>query len=264
VGGILYRPSDFVEGGAVPVDKNLLWKECRFDIFDYTKKDGTVAGRATTARIIYVDDDGAEYVQHYSVGAPERFAPSADGLSLVAVGASQSLSKSSNFSLLINALINAGFPPNKLVKRNAKREDEAEPLSVLDGLYTYNIGMPEPKRSGLAPRVVAEGEVVREKVLSVPSQVLKLPWEKKAGGKAPAEEAGDGDAITTKAIAFVEKNLVDGETTRQKIATAIFKDKELAKDPNKDKIAALIFKAEFQGALLANGYTVDGENISKA
>jgi hypothetical protein len=254
--GVSLKPSEFVEGGAVPVDRNLTWKECRFDIFDYTKKDGTAAGRATTARITYVDDDAQEFVQHYSVGAPERFIPSGDGKQLVAVGQAQALSKSSNYYILMNALINAGFPENKL----------GEDLSVLDGLYTYNIALPEPKRTGLA-RVAEEG--ARERVLSVPSQILKLPWEKK-GGKAPAkagkaapvEEAGDNDAVVAKAIALVEKTLIDGETTRQKLAVAVFKG--LAKDPDKDAVASLIFKAEFQGALLANGYTIDGEKISKA
>jgi hypothetical protein len=255
--GVSLKPSEFIEGGAVPVDRNLTWKECRFDIFDYTKKDGTVVARSTTARITYVDDDGAEFIQHYSVAQPERFTPSADGKQLVAVGGAQALSKSSNYYILMNALINAGFPENKL----------GEDISILDGLYTYNIGLPEPKRSGLVREAV---EGAREKVLSVPSQILKLPWEKKGGKGTPAktttktvvvEDAGDSDAVTAKAIALVEKNLVDGETTRQKLAVAVFKT--LAKDPDKDAVAALIFKAEFQAILLGAGYTIDGERISK-
>jgi len=260
--GVSIRPSDFVEGGAVPVDRNLTWKECRFNLFDYPKKDGTRGNMTTAAKIVYVDDDGQEFEQQYSVGDPERFQPSADGKTLVAVGVSESLSKSSNFYLLLNALINAGFPENKL----------SEDISTLDSLYTYNVGLPEPKRSGLAPRAVAEGEAPpRPKVLSVPSQILRLPWEKgksKAPGKAPVvdTEAGDdsGDeVISAKALAFVAAHLGDdGSTTRQKLATAIFKD--LAKDPDKDAIAGCIYSAEFAAALLANGYTVAGENISKS
>ncbi len=256
--GVSLKPSEFVEGGAVPVDRNLTWKECRFNIFEYKKKDGTVVGTTTAARINYVDDDGAEFEQQYSVASTDRFIPSGDGKQLVAVGAAQALSKSSNFYILLNALINAGFPENKI----------SEDISTLDGLYTYNIGLPEPKRTGLV-REPAEG--AREKVLSVPSQILRLPWEKKGGKGTPVkattktasvEESGDSDAVTAKAIALVEKNLVDGETTRQKLAVSVFKT--LAKDPDKDAVAALIFKAEFQGALLANGYNVDGEKISKS
>ena len=60
---ISLKPSEFTEGGAVPVDRNLIWKECRFNIFDYTKKDGTIVAQTTSARIKYIDDDGAESEQ---------------------------------------------------------------------------------------------------------------------------------------------------------------------------------------------------------
>ena len=46
------------------------------------------------------------------------------------------------------------------------------------------------------------------------------------------------------------------------LAAAAFR--ELAKNPNKDAIAGMIFKPEFQGALLANGFTLDGEEIAAA
>jgi hypothetical protein len=255
--GVSIRPSDFVEGGAVPVDRNLTWKECRFNLFDY----GGKAKQTTAAKIVYVDDDGQEFEQQYSVGDPERFMPSADGKTLVATGAAQALSKSSNFYLLLNALINAGFPENKL----------SEDISSLDGLYTFNIGLPAPKRAGLAAQPTTDGQATRDKVLSVPSQILRLPWEKKGGKatakpgakavKAEAEDEGDSD-ISAKALAFVAKHLDgDGNTTRQKLAVAVFKD--LAKDPDKDAIAGLIFKPEFAATLLQGGYTIVGENISK-
>ena len=258
--GVSIRPSDFVEGGAVPVDRNLVWEKCRFALFDYTKKDGTVVATTTSIELHLKDDDGQEFVQNYSVGDPERFLPSTDGKTLVAVGAAQALSKSSNAYLLLNALINAGVPENKL----------SEDISVLDGLYAHHIGLPEPKRAGLA-RVVAEGAVARERVISVPDRILSAPWDKGGKGKSKAtvkaaavmtEDEGDSD-ISSKALAFVAKHLDgDGNTTRQKLAVAVFKD--LAKDPDKDAIAGLIFKPEFGAALLQGGYTIVGENISKA
>lgn len=258
--GVSIRPSDFVEGGAVPVDRNLLWEKCRFTLFNYTKRDGTVVATTTSAEITYKDDDGQEFSQNYSVGDPERFLPSSDGKTLVATGAAESLSKSSNFYLLLNALINAGFPENRL----------SDDISTLDGLYTYNIGLPEPKRAGLA-RQTTEGETARERVISVPSQILRLPWEKGKGKTATktatvvaeAEGEDEGEDVTEKALAFVGGHLDgDGNTTRQKLAVAVFKD--LAKDPDKDAIAGLIFKPEFAAVLLANGYTVSGESISKS
>jgi hypothetical protein len=254
--GVSIRPSQMVEGGAVPVDRNLLWEECRFATFDYTKKDGTVVATTTAARIKYKDDDGTEYVQHYSAADPERFVPSADGKTLVAAGSATALSKSSNFYLLMNALISAGFPENKL---------DAD-ISTLDGLYTHNIGMPEPKRSGLA-RPVAEGEA-REKIISVPSQILKLPWENKGavkgkaapakGKAAPATTEADGD-VAADALALVAElvaNAPEGKpVTRQQVATKAIREK-------KNAVGKFVFGADFARTLTEAGYSVEGENIT--
>ena len=256
-GKVSIRPGEFVEGGAVPVDRNLLWKECRFDLFQYpARKDGTVVlgkdgqpAKSVSGRIIYQDDEGNEYIQHYSVGDPERFIPSEDGKTLVAVGSAQTLLKSSNFYLLMNALINAGFPENRL----------DEDISTLDSLYTYNIGIPEPKRTGLVREAPAEG--ARERILSVPSQIHKLPWENKGKGKvAPVrgraaiaeEEAGD---TADETIAMVAMMLESAESiTRQQLATKAIREK-------KQEVAKFVFTPEFQVALLQNGYTIDGEEI---
>ena len=249
------RPSNFVEGGAVPVDKNLTWKECRFNLFDYTTKAGEVVATTIAARIKYVDDDGAEYDQQYSAGDPERFTPSKDGKTLIAVVDGASLSKSSNFYILMNALINAGFPENRI--------PEDGNISVLDGLYTHNIGLPEPKRSGLVRTAPVEG--TRERVISVPDSIIKLPWEGKgkSTGKAPVKAAtkaapaeGDTGDSTVEAIALVTEMLVDAEkVTRQLIAARAIRAKNQA-------VAGIVFKPAFQAALTEAGFTIDGENIS--
>jgi len=248
--GVSIRPSEFVEGGAVPVDRNLLWGPCRFDIFDYTKKDGTVVATTVSAKIHYKDDEGTEYDQHYSAGDPARFQPSKDGKTLEALTASENLSKSSNYYILMNALINAGFPENRL----------GEDISVLDGLYTHNIGIPEPKRSGLVREQV---EGARERVISVPDSIIKLPWEGKAGKAAPAkkaavadtadEDAGDTDAD---ALAMVTEMLADADkVTRQQVATKAIRSKN-------QPVAKLVFSPRFSEVLTEAGFSLDGEEIS--
>jgi len=251
--GVSIRPSQFVEGGAVPVDRNLLWKECRFANFDYTKKDGTVVASTISAKIVYQDDDGTEYTQHYSAGDPARFQPSKDGKTLEALTSSENLSKSSNYYVLMNALINAGFPENKL----------GEDISALDGLYTHNIGIPEPKRSGLV-RETAEG--ARERQISVPDSILKLPWENKgkgaaktaappAKGKATAavEDTGDAEAD---ALAMVTEMLAETDkVTRQQVATKAIRSK-------KQPVAKLVFSPKFVEVLTGGGFILDGEDIS--
>jgi len=242
------RPSEFVEGGAVPVDRNLLWGPCRFNLFDYTKKDGTVVATTVAAKIHYKDDEGTEYDQEYSAGDPNRFAPSADGKTLEALTASENLSKSSNYYILMNALINAGFPENRL----------DEDISVLDGLYTHNIGIPEPKRSGLVREQV---EGARERVISVPDSIIKLPWEGKgkvAPAKkavaAPAEkDAGDAEAdaltMVTEMLAAADK------VTRQQVATKAIRSKN-------QPVAKLVFGPKFAEVLTEAGFALDGEDIT--
>jgi len=246
--GVSIRPSEFVEGGAVPVDRNLLWKECRFVLYDYKRKDGSVAATTIAAVIKFVDDDGAEYEQAYSAGDPNRFAPSADGKTLEALTESANLSKSSNYFILMNALINAGFPENKL----------GEDISALDGLYTHNIGIPEPKRSGLM-RVAVEG--ARERVISVPDSIIKLPWENKGKGAtkgkaAAAPDEGDAGDAEADALAMVTEMLADADkVTRQQVATKAIRSKN-------QPVAKLVFSPKFAEVLTGSGFSLDGEEIS--
>ena len=253
--GVSIRPSDFVEGGAVPIDRNLLWKECRFALFDYTKKSGEVVATTCAARITYQDDDGTDYVQHYSVGDPERFLPSADGKTLDPQGSAVALSQSSNFYILLNALVSAGFPEDKL----------EEDISTLDGLYAHHIGVPEPKRSGLVRQAPAEGTAARDRFISVPDQILKLPWEGKGKGKVAAGKgktaapaaAPSGDVVA-EAVAVVAAMLEDSDSvTRQQVATKAIRDK-------RPDLAKVVYQDEFQVALLADGMSLDGEEITKS
>jgi hypothetical protein len=238
-----------VEGGAVPVEQNLTWSKCRFELFDYQGK----ANQTTAAHITFVNDGGEEFEQYYSVGSPDRFVPSKDGKTLVAVGAAQALSKSSNFHHLMHALVNAGYPES----------DIEEDISTLEGLVAYHIGMPEPKRAGLAPRPLAEGETQREKIISVPSSIVSMPGETKKGAKKASKSAGSSSEVLEHAVEFASSQVdeADGAVTLQDIASAVFSD--YAGD-DKKAVAKVIFQGEFMAAMTAKGYDVDGEEISKA
>lgn len=256
------KPSEMVEGGAVPVDQNLTIKAARFSFWDYNGK----APQTTAARLDLVTDEGVEHTQYYSVSSPDRFVPSQDGKSVVAVGSASSLSKSSTFAILMDNLVNAGFPENKL----------GDDISVLDGLYAYWIGVPEPKRSGLQ-RTEEQQKRSEGKVILVPSQIHSLPWEKKgvkaapaskpaaktqaAPASVPASEPEDSD-IAAKAIEFASSVInQSGATTMQNIAVKVFQD--LAKDPDRDAIATYLFSPEANAGLLAAGYKINGQTITK-
>jgi len=264
--GVSIRPSQFVEGGAVPVDRNLLWKECRFNLFDYTKRDGTVVATTTAAKIVYQDDEGTEYEQQYSAASMDRFLPDEDGKGVHPASMTEAefknlseeeqgqyrLPKSSNFSVLMNATINAGFPENKLTG-----------IDALDGLYAHHIGIPEPKRSGLVREAPAEG--ARERVISVPDSIIRLPWEGGKGKAAPAkaktapvpaeteEDAGDAEAD---ALAMVTEMLADTDkVTRQQVAAKAIRSKNQA-------VAKLVFNPKFAEVLVGAGFSLDGEDIT--
>lgn len=249
----------FTEGGAVPVDRNLTWKHPRFELFDYKNRAGEVVASTVALHITLVDDDGNEYEQMYSVGDPARFQPNPDdgGKTLLPITEGAAVSKSSNFHLLLSNTVNAGFPQNRL-------SDDGD-VSIFDGLYAHHFGLPEPVRTGLRREVDPNA---RPRVISVPDKIIRLPWDKKGGAKtATAVKAktggGDGEAdVAALAVSFIGKHLVDGETSRKAVGAAVFR--ELAKDPNKDAIAAFIFTDDCKVALMEAGYTVDGEKISKS
>jgi hypothetical protein len=114
------RPSDFILGGGVPSERNLTVKTAEFCYWNYNGQ----ADATTALKVVFLDDDGAEYIQYYSAGSPDRFKPSSDGKSLEPVGDASKVSKNSNFFLFIESLVEAGFPENKL----------SDDISVLIGL----------------------------------------------------------------------------------------------------------------------------------
>lgn len=235
------RTKDFVDALPMPIDGNFEWKECRFALFDYTKKDGTVVATTTAARVIFVNAAGEEFVQHYSVGDPRRVTPSKDGKSLVLLGDNTNLNKSSNFFQLLNALENAGL------------EDEylGAEFSALDGLVTHNIGIPEPTRSGLAR---TPGETPgRVRVLPVPDEIISLPGEKKGKGK----KAPPVEDLTDEAMAMIAELTADGAScTRKDIASHAIRAKRAP-------VATLIWKLTDE-QLAEAGFVVDGDDISAA
>jgi hypothetical protein len=260
-------PDDFIEGGAVPSDQNLRIVTARFKLWDYNGK-----AKTTTALelVLQGDAEGDVHTQYYSVSGPDRFAPSADGKRLVVTGPAEKLVKSSNYAVLANNLVSAGFPKNRLSEGDA---------SVLDGTYAYWVAVAAPKRVGL-DKAPTEGGEDRQKVVLVPKQILELPGQQKAAGKkptgakksaaaaaaataAPAEEsADDGADITTQAVAFVQALVAEkGTVTKAAVASRVFQD--LLDDPNKDAIAAMIFTPQFAAALTAAGLKITGLSISK-
>jgi len=233
------RASDFVDALPMPIDGNFTWKESRFAFFEYRRKTGELVATTTAARIIFASEGGEEYTQHYSVGDPSRVAPSGDGKSLVLVGDGSALNKSSNFFILMKALEDAGLPGDFL----------GDDISVLDGMITHNIGVPEPKRAGLETTAAREASGRGPRILAVPDEIVKMPGK---GGKAAGKKAEVSDEeLVSEAMGVLSGLLEDNPdgVERKAIASAAIKQK-------KAKVATLAFKLTAE-QLAEYGYVVD-------
>ena len=224
----------------MPIDGNFNWKECRFALFEYRKKTGELVATTTAARINFASESGEEYTQHYSVGDPSRVTPSEDGKSLVLVGDGVALNKSSNFFILMKALEDAGLPDDFL----------GNDISVLDGMVTHNIGVPEPKRAGLETTAAREASGRGPRILAVPDEIIKMPGK---GGKLAGKKAEVSDEeMVSEAMGILSGLLEDSPdgVERKAIASAAIKQK-------KAKVATLAFKLTDE-QLAEYGYIVDG------
>lgn len=254
--GASLNPNKHVEGGAIPTGL-VEWVSVHSGMFDYAGKGNSAAG----VFVDYKREDGSTAEQFYSAGA---LTPSEDG---EYIGTSeQNMTKSCNLHILLDSLVAAGYPANKL-----DEGDGAAPLSRFNGMITINEARKAPERAGLPAREVPEGTIAREKQLSLPVKIVKMPWEKKgaAGKAAPAKVAAKGMSDEAKELlAEVVGKLVDasdeGTISRAAIAGKFFGDKKLSANPNRDLIIREIYTPIGAKALEEAGFTLNGEEITKS
>lgn len=252
------RPSDAVQGGLI-ADVDVTIKRAQFVMFDYQGK----AEPQLAMQWDMQDDDGGVHEHFATLGkaATENFAPSDDGYHLVPTGEKTTLNKGSNFMLLIESLVAAGYPESRL--------DDG--LSAMEGMRVHIVRVPAPKRPGIINQPGQEG---REKTVLQVTEVT-LPEEKKAAGKgkaagagagsttgAPtkgkaaakpaaqeAEDEGEGSELATELQGIVLGILGDkGEVKKTGLAPLAFK--ALQGNPNKAELLKLLANEDFytQGA----------------
>jgi hypothetical protein len=255
------NPESFIEGSGLIDDCDAVVKEARFDMFDYN---GTAD--PTPCLKMVLDVAGDETEQYWSMGRADDWIPSDDGKQLLKVGTANSIRLTSNGGIFLQALVGVGFPAEKL----------GSDISVLDGLEAHFIQTPAPERKGVkkTPKQKEKEEKYGPPTILVVSEILALPWEKKAAGKpkgkkaapagappkaatkstektkaAPKEEAeADApDEMTEKATEIVMGILAEGEgLTKKELTPKIFK--VMADDPDRNKVIQLTFKDEFLAA----------------
>jgi hypothetical protein len=249
-GAVSLNPNNFVEGGGLLDDADVDIKETAFVLWDYQGKAPQVPALAIT----FVDSEGKEHDQYYSAGDKRFFVPSEDGECLLPVGDKTGISRSTNAGALLTALVNAGFPADKL--------DEGK-ISVIAGGNYHVHREAQQKRSGLQQQPRADG---REASILLIDKVNRLPWEK-AGGKTQSTSAaaakGNGKADASEVENELQEAIVGllaehGTIPKAKLTKLLTEVIEKT-NPNR---AALISMA-FKDAVLKNGpWTYEGGKLS--
>lgn len=232
------------EGGGLLNDLNLTWKDPKFVLWDYN---GTVPTKNPALRVILVDEDGVETEQYWSAGDAKNWVPSSDAKRLVATGTAETVVRSTNMGILIDSLVNSGYPEDQI----------SDDVSVFAGMVAHMIQVPAPKRAGLAatPTARSDGRVF-EKTILVVDNVVTMPGEKKgttkrkAAGPTPAKtDASDDGALNAKTAAMLKKLLEDnlGEHSDglMKVEIPKLAFAEMRGDADRDSMVKLVFEDEF-------------------
>lgn len=264
--GVSLKPSDAQVGGGLYDDVDVRIEKCRFKTWDYMGKiPSPVLGLAVTYKTLV---DAVEFEQVYSAGDLKHFVPSQDGRFAIPVGSQTGLNDNSNAIQFLAALVNAGFPEDRI----------ANDVSVFEGTEGHVNQVPQKERKGLAGDPSA-----KNKTLLVVTQIHKYPWEK--GKVAPikpaaaktvaqavtgptevsAAPAPAGNGIAAKSVETVMGILMTkgGTVTKAAIAQEAFK--VLAKDPDRNAVVQAIYKDEFlHGKSVEGGvpWQFDGTTIS--
>lgn len=272
-------PSDAIEGGDFPRG-DLLVVAAKFGIHEYVKKgvgnnpDGTPAmipvmganGKQAVAVAAFVDlrnDDGVVFNQFYSIGDPARFTIAKDGSEIEA----GTLKTNSNYFQLTKALVNAGYPEQKL-------REESKIAALLVGLYA-KFDQEQEKRGDSSQLVLPQelyqfpwGPAVANAPKAPDVAVIAPNGTSPAPVPAAAEEqiitVVANDEAVAKVVAAANAMLDDPDTEghRQKddLSLYIFKNNSAEE---KMSMMNLVMGGAVAEALVAAGITITGDSLSK-
>ena len=137
--GLSLRPEDAVVSGGFLDDEDVTIKTVRATMFDYA---GTRVNDPSPAICVEYDrGDGETNEQYYTVGKSKDTAPSNDGKTFNNLRSDprSGLPENSNGMIWLQAIINAGFPADKI----------HDDLSVFDGTDAHVNQIPALERKGL-------------------------------------------------------------------------------------------------------------------
>lgn len=268
--GISLRPSSFTAGGGLIDDADVTIERARFVQYDFEGK--TEGGAAALCLLLLLkDSEGGEHPQYFSAGNLAYFVPSEDpknedlnGITIVKVGEKDSMNGGTNCAIMLNSLVQAGFPEDKL---------DAGDVRVLEGLVGHVNRVPQPKRSNIAKK-----EGARDPMVLVFTKILSIPGEATKGG-AKSATSRDAQARTAKSATPTAQTGGDDlteeltgeliglfasmgvtELKKVQIGQGLFKTIDKT-NPNKNKLISLGSKDEVLKSL--EGFSYNGSILTK-
>jgi hypothetical protein len=248
-----FDPEGFAVGGGLLDDADVLVKSARFQHFTYP------SGEVTTALMAILEDaESKVHEQVYSVGDPEKFAPSEDGSKVLLTGTANSINAKSNFAQFVKSLIDSGVPRTLFQTDN---------IGVLDGLRIHVVGVAQKDKDG---KVIKNAKGF-DRTLLLASKLIALPGEKPAAApktaapkatkaatgapataSAPAAPAAGpvSQEIADKAVQYIAQVAVKqgGSVPRAKVSALVFQAAMVAKDTDKASLPKLAFDPDFLAA----------------
>ncbi len=252
--GIGLGPSGFVEGAGLLDNVDVKFKKVRFEMFDYG---GKSISAVPALKIEMEQEDGSSAEQYFSAGSAADWSPSKDGTKLVSVGNARGINKGCNMAILINSIIEAGFPEDKIT----------DDCTVFEGMEVHVIRVKAPERKGIVKQPRADGKEYEQTNLVVDA-IHKLPWETKKGGSKGTSKASTGasneesegeESFEDKMFGIVLGVLsdagdkpIDKKALSQKVFVA------MKGDADRNKGAQMAFNDEF---LSSGPWDFDGEKV---
>jgi hypothetical protein len=265
--GISLRPSSFTAGGGLIDDADVEITKARFVQYDFEGKSEN--GPSLCLMLVLADTEKNDHVQYFSAGNLAYFVPSEDpknpdlnGITIVKVGDKESLNGGTNTAIMLNSLVQAGFPEDKM---------DAGDVRVLEGLVGHVNRVPQPKRSNIAKK---EGQ--RDPMVLVFTKILSMPGEQKKGAAAKTTAAAkSASATATTASTNGSDELVEeltGELIGLFAAKGVseLKKVEISKglfgtidktNPNKNKLISMAAKDDVLKSL--EGFSYNGSVLTQ-
>ena len=215
MGNVSIRPDLASEGGGLLDDFDGVITDMRFIMTDY---DGAMVDAVPVCQVSF-DVDGEESNQMYSVGGSGDFRPDETGRGLDALKAKSALTKTCKFIMLVDSMVAAGFPLNKL------DPNDVSPIIGLDGHFLRKA----VEFKGLKKK----GD--RDNTVLLCTKINKLPWENETKGKTAKGKAAKGKAAMDDGLADTLAGIIqgviieaDGQVAKKNLLSIMFRHDDVA------------------------------------